>query len=307
MPTTSRTDQYTVRLENFEGPLDLLLYLIRRAEVEITDIPIAAITEQYLGFLEQIDQLDVEVAAEFLLMAATLVEIKSRVLQPPGEKSDGEEAESLSADELADPRSELIQQLLAYKKYRDAAARLDEHREEWEQRYPISARATDEEKLADAREQMREFELEDLHVFDLFEAFQNVIEAVDPTRAGEHQVQFDETPIELHRADLMDQLQRAGSALEFREVFRGRTRSEMIGLFLALLDLAKDRRVLVRQEADEAIVIEANVDPEEEALAAPAEEPTADDDDAAAAKETDATSTRPVEQKKSPADEPPRP
>ncbi len=263
MPSTPRTDQYTVRLSNFEGPLDLLLYLIRRAELEITDIPIAVITEQYLGFLEEIDQVDVEVAAEFLLMAATLVEIKSRVLQPPGERSEGEEGESLSAEELADPRSELIQQLLAYKKYRDAAARLDERRASWEDRFPISARATDEERLADARERMVDFELEDLHVMDLFEAFQSVIEAVDPTRAGAHQVQFDETPIELHRADLLDQLERAGRPMQFREVFKGRTRSEMIGLFLALLDLVKDRRIIVRQEDDETIVVERNVDPEE--------------------------------------------
>ncbi|MFG0251964.1 MAG: segregation and condensation protein A [Phycisphaerales bacterium JB038] len=260
MTNPTRTDQYTVRLENFEGPLDLLLYLIRRAEVEITEIPIATVTEQYLGFLEEIDQVNVEVAAEFLLMAATLVEIKSRVLQPPGEKTGDEE--TVSAEDLADPRSELIQQLLAYKRYRDAAARLDEKRRDWALRPPISARATDEEMLADARERMQQFELEDLHVFDLFEAFQNIIEAVDLSRTGEHQVQMDDTPIELHRVDMLDQLQRAGAPTEFRELFAGRTRAEMIGLFLALLDLVKDRRVLVRQDNDAQLVLELNVDPE---------------------------------------------
>jgi segregation and condensation protein A len=260
MTNPPRTDQYTVRLENFEGPLDLLLYLIRRAEVEITDIPIATITEQYLGFLEGIDQVNVEVAAEFLLVAATLVEIKSRVLQPPGERTSDEE--SVSAEDLTDPRSELIQQLLAYKRYRDAAARLDEKRHDWAKRPPISARGTDEDRLADARERLNQFELEDLHVFDLFEAFQNIIEAVDLTRAGEHRVQMDDTPIELHRVDMLDQLQRAGEPTEFRELFAGRTRSEMIGLFLALLDLVKDRRVLVRQDHDEQIVLQLNADPE---------------------------------------------
>ena len=253
---------YTVRLDSFQGPMDLLLYLIRRAEVEITDIPIASITDQYIEFLQQIDQIDVEQAAEFLLLAATLVEIKSRVLKPAEARIN--ESQSSDNEDLTDPRSELIQQLLAYKKYREAAADLEARKEEWEQHYPVASRLTDEDALAEAQDRLRSYEIEDLHILDLFEAFQNIIEAVDLDRIGDHEVKIDDTPIELHQADLLDRIQRAGRRLELISALQGRSRSEMIGLFLALLELVRDRRVLISQESDDSILLELNSDPDED-------------------------------------------
>ncbi len=251
---------YIVRLDAFQGPLDLLLYLIRRAEVEITDIPIAQITDQYVEFLQQIDQINVEVAAEFLLMAATLVEIKSRTLRPPAE--DGEDTSARDVEDLTDPRSELIQQLMAYKRYREAATDLDARRKDWAKRPPITPRGTDRDAMLDARDKLRQFDIDDLQVFDLFEAFQDIIAAVDLDRLGDHEVTLDDTPTELHKADLVDQLQRAGEPMTLRRAFAGRSRSEMIGLFLGLLELVKDRLVTVRQDqGEEQIVIELNTDP----------------------------------------------
>src|SRR5690554_6413434 len=134
-------EDYRITLDSFQGPLDLLLYLVRRAEVDIHDIPIATITDQYLEVLRSVDSVDVEQAGEFLVMAATLVEIKSRVLMPPDAQPAGEDSEPSSAgrsssDELLDPRHELIQQLLAYQRYRIASEELDLRRVLFEQRYP---------------------------------------------------------------------------------------------------------------------------------------------------------------------------
>src|SRR5262245_31354168 len=110
-------DPYRVQLDVFEGPLDLLLHLIKKNEVEIVDIPIAIITEQYLAYLEVMHELSLDVAGEFLVMAATLTLIKSRMLLPPSEDEDEEEP---------DPRAALVQQLLEYQRYREAALALSE-------------------------------------------------------------------------------------------------------------------------------------------------------------------------------------
>jgi segregation and condensation protein A len=269
-----RQEDYQVRLDAFQGPLDLLLYLVRRAEVEITDIPIAEIADQYLDFLQQIDQIDVETAADFLLMAATMVEIKSRALRPAD--SESERGEEHDADDLTDPRSELIQQLLAYKKYREAADDLDERRSAWEQRMPIVPREPDREAMREAREQMHQYDVEDLEIYDLFEAFQRIIQSVDLTRLGEHHVEYDDTPIELHREDIVDRLNRAGAPMNFSAIFEGRSRGEKIGLFLAVLELVKDRRLLVQQSGrDDEITLTLNADPGDD-VNGDAEEPPDD-------------------------------
>ena len=136
-------DDYTVRLGTFEGPLDLLLYLIRRAEVDIHDIPIVEITDQYLDAIADIDAeatLDIDAAGEFLVMAATLVELKSRTLAPRRVGADGEEAGDAPETEEVDPRHDLVRQLLAYQRFRSAAGELDDRREEFAARWPVRIR-----------------------------------------------------------------------------------------------------------------------------------------------------------------------
>ena len=121
---------FRVDLDLFRGPLDLLLYLVRKHELDVVDIPIAAVTEQFLEYLAVLEQIDVDACGDFLDMASTLIEIKSRAVLP------GEEE---VAGELEDPRQELVRRLLEYKQYRDAASMLEERSREWRERFPRMA------------------------------------------------------------------------------------------------------------------------------------------------------------------------
>jgi len=246
----SQTD-WLVRLPVFQGPLDLLLFLVRRAEVDIHEIPIHTLTDEYLAYVRHLSRIDVDVAGEFLVMAATLVEIKSRSLAPvaPADEGDG----SAPAAPGEDPRAELIRQLLAYQKFRTAAEVLDARRREFAERAAARVRPGASEEVETAEEE--DFELEDLHLGDLFDAFERIAAAIDLTRIGDHMVEYDDTPISLHQEDLVDRLGRAQShRLTLGSVFEGRSHGERIGLFLALLELVRQGRVHVRQDnLDDAI------------------------------------------------------
>lgn len=242
------TEDYTVRLDQFEGPLDLLLYLIRRAELDISVISVGQIADQYLRYLERVHEVDVELAGEFLVLAATLIEIKSRVVMPVDGEGRGEDDGERRGAEEEDPGAVLVRQLLAYKKYRDAADRLEERRESWERCFPNGRAAFDRDAaLRSAGEDG--VDDEDLDLVDLIQAFRKIIETVQFDRLGDHEITYDDTPIAEHEADLMDRLGRAeGGRLAFGEVFRGRSRAQMIGLFLAVLELVRQRAIAVRQE-----------------------------------------------------------
>lgn len=250
---------YHVQLEAFRGPLDLLLHLIRRAEVDVTDIPIHEITEQYFEFLKQIDRIDIDLAGEFLVMAATLIEIKSRTLTPAPAAG----AESTTALDAADPRYELVQQLLAYQKYRFAADALEERRVSFLRRSPVRVGARDAAPETDPDAEF--LELDDATTIDLFNAYERIIAAIDLSRLGDHRVEYDDTPIALHQEDLIDRLGRAdGQRLTLQDVFEGRGHGEQVGLFLATLELARQRRVVVHQDdLFSPIRIELNSDPDD--------------------------------------------
>ena len=242
-------DDYQVRLTNFEGPLDLLLFLIRRAEIDIHDIPIVSITGQYFEYLKQIDEIDIELAGEFLVIAASLIEIKSRTLRPP-KRVDGEDVPEDVGEglEAADPRYELVQQLLAYQRYRVASERLDEHRFDHARRFSASAQVT-EVAAEEDDEDVEALEMDDVHLGDLIEAYQRIVEAVDFGKIGEHEVEYDDTPLALHEQDLLDRMDREETGrITLQRVFTGRRRIEMIGLFLAVLELARNQKVRVVQE-----------------------------------------------------------
>lgn len=224
--------EYKVALDVYHGPLDLLLFLIRRDEIDIYDIPIARVTEQYVAYVGLIQQIDPDRVSEFLVLAATLMEIKSRVLLP---KPPPEEV----AEEWIDPRSELVRQLLEYKKFKDAAYALEHRADERARRFSRAAVLPPMDP--------QDVELEDLELWDLYEAFQRLLEQTGKS-GGLHTVLHDDTPIALHADDILDSLQRSGGALEFTAVFAGRTRAEMIGLFLALLELIRQKRVRAGQE-----------------------------------------------------------
>jgi segregation and condensation protein A len=246
------SQDYRVRLAAFEGPLDLLLYLIRRAEVEITDIPIAALTTQYLSYLGDLDdrRIDIDTAGEFLVMAATLMEIKSRQIargaeEPAATRSSADATDPV--DDWQDPRAELVRQLLEYKKYRDLADGLESRRETWLARYPASAAAVDRENLLAAIEDLDGLESDEFDLGELIAAFGRIAASVNLARIGDHEVIADDTPIELFAADIVDRLQHAAQPLTLRHLLTGRTRAEMVGLFLGVLDLIRQQRIGVRQ------------------------------------------------------------
>jgi len=225
-------NEYKVQLDVYNGPLDLLLYLIRRDEVDIYDIPIARITEQYCRYCETLRDIDPNLAGDFLVLAATLMEIKSRLLLPrPPTESD----EPL---DLGDPRSELVRQLLEYKRFKDASVAMAQAARLQAQRWPRGETPGPEDAAAGV-------DLEEVQIWDLMAAFTKLLEAIGRGPVT-HDVIVDDTPVALHAADIMDRLVREGS-LPLAVIFTGRTRSEMIGLFLALLELVRQHRVRAAQ------------------------------------------------------------
>ena len=258
-------DDYEVRLSSFRGPLDLLLFLVKRAEVDINDIPIAQIADQYCTLLAQVDQIDIDLAGEFLVMAATLIEIKSRVIAPPRptEGEEGESAEPMTLED-ADPRYALVRQLVAYQRFRTAADLLERARTAFAHRHAVRlvGEPTAAEIIAQEEREIA-LELEDASILDLFEAYERIVAAVDFGRMGDHRIEYDDTPISLHQEDLADRLARqTDRRMTLAQVFVGRSHSECIGLFLALLELARTQRIQVRQESvSDEIEIELTPEP----------------------------------------------
>jgi segregation and condensation protein A len=229
-----------VQLEIFEGPLDLLLHLIKKNEVSITDIPIATITEQYLATLEIMQTLNLDVAGEFLVMAATLIHIKSRMLLPAGD-DEGDE------DEGADPRADLVRRLLEYQRYKEAAAEL-EQREVLTRDVFVRAAAPAEEAGP------REFR--EVSVFELLGALKRVIDRLPKDIV--HEVLLERITVREKMTLLLDRL-RTESRLVFESLFtEARTRLEIIVTFLAMLELVKVRAIRIFQdEPGGEILIEA--------------------------------------------------
>jgi segregation and condensation protein A len=217
-------------LEIFEGPLDLLLHLIKKNEVSITDIPIATITEQYLATLELMESLSLDVAGEFLVMAATLVHIKSRILLPPGE----EEADE---DEGNDPRDELVRRLLEYQRFKDAAEQL-EQREVLSRDVFVRSVAPVEDAAP------RGFR--DVSVFELLGALKRVIDRLH--KDVFHEVTMEKITMREKMTLLLDRLRALGS-LYFEALFDGaKSRMEVVVTFLAMLELVKVRAIRFYQE-----------------------------------------------------------
>ncbi len=231
---------YRVNLDIFAGPLDLLLYLVRRDEVDIYDIPIAKITDQYIRYIEMLKSLDIDLAGDFLVMAATLMHIKSAMLLPKAEP------EQLQADDLADPRAELIRQLLEYKKFKDAANLLSTAADEAKNRFPRPSTIVEQLKPDDELA----IDIEQVSIWDLLEAFDSICKAIGSTADISHIK--DDTPIDLYQIEILLRLQTEGQ-MSFERIFEsGANRAVMIGLFLALLELIRERLVWVEQAKSSA-------------------------------------------------------
>jgi segregation and condensation protein A len=223
--------QFRVDLEVFRGPLDLLLYLVRKHELDIVDMPIAPITDQFLAYMDVLEQIDVNAVGDFLEMASTLTEIKSRLVLPHG----GEVEEPLD-----DPRRELVRQLLEYKKFKDAASILDERGRAWQERFPrlsIDISAPDRDL---AEEPIHEVEL-----WDLVSAFGRILREHKTTEATS--IVYDDTPIHVYMERIHAQV-RQRERLALSELFRPELhKSVLVGMFLAVLELVRHHGIRAEQ------------------------------------------------------------
>jgi len=226
---------YQVKLQVFEGPLDLLLYLIKKNEVDIYNIPAATITQQYLDYLQMMQLLDLNVAGEFLVMAATLMQIKSRMLLPQEERPPEEVEED-------DPREELVRRLLEYQRFKEVARHLAAL--EW-QRRQVFVRSTTVEALPPPEVPVDQPPFE-ASLFDLLSAFSQVLQAASKEEL--YEIVRDEMTIEQKVHELLHLLVHKHT-LAFEELFAlSRTRLHIIVTFLALLELVRLKEVSARQE-----------------------------------------------------------
>lgn len=220
-------DALEIFLEAFEGPLDLLLYLIRRQNFNILDIPMAALTRQYLSYVDEIRQRNLELAAEYLLMAAMLIEIKSRMLLPPRKVADGEEAE--------DPRAELVRRLIEYEQMKQAAARLSAH--------PLHGR--DFLKAQVFIEQSLQPRFPEVHLPDLQEAWAAILRRAKLVQ--HHRITREELSVREHMSLALKALQ-GRKFVEFEKLFDPQAGMPVLVVtFLALLELAKETLIEITQ------------------------------------------------------------
>ena len=212
-------DIIKIKIPAFEGPFDLLLHLIRENKIDIYDIPISLITSQYLEYIEIMKELNLEIAGDFLVMAATLIQIKSRMLLPPDEETPSEEQE--------DPRRELVERLLEYQRYKEAAVDFRTKEDEW-------LKVFRREPLSDEEE--GELYLFDLSLFDLLDAFRKILEKAPPEIVSITK----ETLTVKNRMSMIMEIIEEHETLRIEDLFReGITRIYLIVTFVALLELIR--------------------------------------------------------------------
>jgi segregation and condensation protein A len=242
---------FRVELDAFRGPVDLLLFLVRKHEVDIFDIPIARITEQYSQYIEVLQEIDINAVGDFLEMASMLVEIKSKLALPAVDESE-------DGSPMIDPREELVERLLEYKQYKDAASMLDEKGRVWQQRF---ARITND--LPTRKTDVSEQRIRDVELWDLVSAFGRILKANQP--AAQSNIIYDDTPIHTYMSQIHQRIRDRGKT-RFSEMFEaGMHKSAMIGVFLAVLELIRHHRVHAEQDESQSdISISAGDDFSEE-------------------------------------------
>ena len=254
-------EDYKVDLEIFEGPLDLLLYLIRREELNIYDIPIGRITEQYMKYLDLMRQLNLDVAGEFIVMAATLMVIKSRMMLPVDRRQTDEGTD----EEWVDPRLDLVRQLIEYKKFKDAAGRLAEYEVLMQESFDYGGgRPKFEKSAADAADALASIDM-----FDLLTAFQEVLARLNEIPQEELKGMRWSVP---DKMDMILERSRADGQISFSTLFTPRSpRGEVIVTFLALLELLRQHRVIVYQNDafHEITILPSKEMPDDKPLEAP--------------------------------------
>ena len=232
------SDEYGVDLDIFQDPLDLLLYLIRKEEVDIYDIPVAEITRQYLAYVDLIQQLDLEQAGDFVVMAATLMQVKARMLLP---------AEQTDEEIVEDPRDELVRRLLEYQQFKDVAGWLEERRTTTQNVFFRGASFHADEEMIDAAEGIAS--LRHVEMFDLLAAFKQALD--EAPKIDFHDVDRVEVTTE-ERADYVLEVLARRRQVPFFDLVTNVPRIIVVVTFVAILELIKQGRATVQQSDSEA-------------------------------------------------------
>nr|WP_306798722.1 segregation/condensation protein A [Oceanobacillus saliphilus] len=228
---------YEVKLDAFEGPLDLLLHLINRYEIDIYDIPVAQITRQYMEYIHTMQRMELNIASEYLVMASTLVAIKSQMLLPKQE-IDIEDSEEY----MEDPREELMKRLIEYRKYKEAAETLKEKEMEANQlftRAPVSFENLTFDKVPVVQG--------DISIYDMLEALGKMFERKKWNTPHDTTVQRMDIPIEKRMQDILHKVKDSKGGIEFDQLFPYPSRTHVVVTFMALLELMKAKEIYCKQ------------------------------------------------------------
>lgn len=237
-------NHYNVKLDAFEGPLDLLLHLINKAEVDIYDIPVSKITDQYMNYLNTMQRLELDIASEYLVMAATLLAIKSKMLLPKHDENlYDEDYESL--DEV-DPREELIKRLVEYRRYKEAAETLKDREKD---RGLIFSKSPSD--LSPYIEEVKqEPQKINATLYDMLEAFNQLLKRKEQKKPIPTKINREDFPLERRMEEIIDKLKQCNGKTSFYQLFQYEGRGQLIVTFLAILELMKAKKIICQQESN---------------------------------------------------------
>lgn len=234
--------QYNVRLDAFEGPLDLLLHLINRYEIDIYDIPVSQITEQYLDYIHTMQELQLDVASEYLVMAATLLAIKSKTLLPKHEEEDYDQQMEMEMEE--DPRDELVRRLIEYRKFKEASTYLREH--EGKRSLTFSKPPSNLEHVETNTEPVNP--VSNITIYDLVDAFNSIFDKKKKKKAPQTKIERQDIPIDTRMGEIVSELEVRKGTQTFQSLFPYPSRDHMVVTFLAILELMKTRQIRCEQQ-----------------------------------------------------------
>lgn len=247
-------DHYNVKIDAFEGPLDLLLHLINRLEIDIYDIPVSKITEQYLIYIHTMKELQLDVASEYLVMAATLLAIKSKMLLPKHEEEELEDEFGMEMEE--DPRDELVERLIEYRKYKEAAEELKEREQDRSLMY-TKPPADLSEYVNDSQQEKADL---NVSLYDMLGALQKLLRRKKLQRPLSAKVARQEIPIEKRMSEIVDQLRNFKGRKKFTDLFPISDREHIVVTFLAVLELIKRKEIQVEQDRNFSDIFVASME-----------------------------------------------
>ncbi|WP_082233948.1 segregation/condensation protein A [Halobacillus massiliensis] len=241
------TDRYHVKLDGFEGPLDLLLHLVNRYEIDIYDIPVSTITEQYMTYIHTMQELELNIASEYLVMAASLLAMKSQMLLPAQQIDD-----DFSDEEEEDPREELMQRLIEYKKFKSAAESLKQ-KEVKVNRVYTRPKAEPPEENGSAIEPL---DPDEVSMLDMIDAVNRLLKQAKSRSSQGTKIKRDEISIQMRMGEILDKINVDRKGTPFNDLFKEKTKPHIVVTFIAVLELMKNKNITCVQpnHFDELVV-----------------------------------------------------